>query len=96
MPDWYKWKSIEDFNTWHEYVKKELGIPHPNRSLSTGRVRASSAHWTLEYTEPTIVAEDDIRAIVEEKGLSFPNLGEPCDPPPRPPFEMFMPQQDLK
>lgn len=76
---------MKAFSAWHEGVKKQLGIPHANRSLATGRLRASTAHWTLEYTEPVIVSEDDVRAIVDERGATFTKgLGEPCEPPPRP------------
>lgn len=93
MPDWYRWTSIEAFNAWHEEVKKRLGIPHPNRSLATGRVRSTTAHWTLEYTSPVVLADDDVRAIVEEEGKAFKEgLGEPCDSPPKPSDDIFAQQ----
>lgn len=82
---WFRWDSLDKFSKWHEAVKSALGIPHPNRSLATGRLRASSAHWTLDYTEPVIVSDGDVRAIVDERGVDFKDgIGDPCDPPLRP------------
>jgi len=77
---WYRWKSLEAFNAWHEAAKLHLGIPRPGRGLSTGRERPTRQR-TLVYTEPYVVAEDDIRAVVEADALDVPGLGEPCDSP---------------
>jgi hypothetical protein len=27
MWNWYEWESLEDFNSWHEAIKAELGLP---------------------------------------------------------------------
>lgn len=93
MSHWYKWNSLQSFNVWHNYVKDQLGIPHPNYNLQTGELQVLDAYWTLEYTDPVIVADDDVRAIVEEEGKAFKEgLGEPCDSPPKPSDDIFAQQ----
>lgn len=77
---WYRWKSLEEFNAWHEAAKAHLGIPRPGKGLASGRERPTR-QWTTTYTEPYVVAEDDIRAVVEAGALDVPGLGEPCDSP---------------
>lgn len=64
MSNWYKWDSIESFNTWHEVVKTELGLPQP--SVAADGTEVVGGIITNNYTIPVIVAEDDIRAIVED------------------------------
>lgn len=83
MSNWYRWNSLAEFTKWHEDVKAALGIPRPRRGLSSGRERTAN-QWTLAYTEAYIVAEDDVRAIVEADALHVPGLGEPCDCPVMP------------
>lgn len=83
MSNWYRWPSLAEFKQWHEAAKVALGIPRPGRGLSSGRERTAN-QWTLAYTEAYIVAEDDVRAIVEADALHVPGLGEPCDCPVMP------------
>lgn len=77
---WYRWPSLAEFTKWHEAAKAEFGIPRPGKGLSSGRERTAN-QWTLAYTEAYIVAEDDVRAIVEADALHVAGLGEPCDCP---------------
>lgn len=77
---WYRWPSLAEFTKWHDTAKAELGIPKPGRGLSSGRER-TTAQWTMAYTEAYVVAEDDVRAVVEDDALHVPGLGEPCDCP---------------
>lgn len=79
----YSWTSIELFNIWHGAAKTVLGIPYPGRNAATGEID-ESAQWTTAYTEPAIVAEDDVRAYVEDHvaALIPDGLGVPSEPPP--------------
>lgn len=82
MSKWYKWSSLDAFNSWHSYVKDQLGIPCPNYNLATGEVQAMTAYWTLEYTDPVILSENDVRAVVEDDALGFTEgLGEVSEAP---------------
>jgi hypothetical protein len=84
---WHHWPNLAAFTEWHTAVCQALGIPHPNRNAATGEID-ESAQWTTAYTEPVIVADDDVRAVVEEHVAGLvPGVGEPCDPPPTPEFE---------
>lgn len=80
MSNWYRWKSLAEFQQWHNAAKAALGIPRPGKGLSSNRERTAN-QWTLAYTEAYIVAKDDVRAIVEADALHVPGLGEPCDCP---------------
>ena len=85
---WYLWDSRASFDLWHETAKAFLGIPYPGRNLATGEVD-ENAQWTTAYTEPVVLADDDVRAVVEDHvALAVPDgIGAPCDPPPTPPEE---------
>lgn len=82
---WYSWLSMSLFDVWHDAAKLALGIPHPNRNQATGEID-ENAQWTTAYTEPVIVADDDVRAYVEDKiaELVPDGLGKPSSPPPEP------------
>ena len=83
---WYQWHSISDFKQWHDTICIVLGIPHPNQNAKTGYTD-TSAQWTTSYTEPVIVATDDIRAIVKSDDAELAvGIGQPCEPPPAPDF----------
>jgi len=84
---WYSWYSSYLFNTWHDAVKLALGIPYPGRNAATGEID-EDAQWTTAYTEPIVVAEDDVRAYVEDTVASLVSdgLGVPSEPPPAPPM----------
>ena len=72
---WYTWLSLELFNSWHDALKASLGYPFP----SFDEYGNECPPMTTEYTTPIIVAEDDVRAWVQEEystGLT------PSDPPP--------------
>ena len=64
MANWYKWDSIESFNTWHDTIKAELGLPKP--SFTEDGLEVPNGIITDQYTNAFIVAEDDIRAMVED------------------------------
>lgn len=82
---WYSWNSLASFEEWHQAAKTFLGIPYPGRNSATGQID-ESAQWTTAYTEPTVLAENDVRAFVEDYvSLAIPNeIGVLCDPPPTP------------
>lgn len=78
----YSWSSLNLFNAWHESAKVALGIPYPGRNAATGEID-ENAQWTTAYTEPTVVADDDVRAYVEDTvALLVPDgLGVQSEPP---------------
>lgn len=80
---YYSWPSIETFTAWHTNACTILEIPHPGRNIGTGEIDPD-AQWTTAYTEPVVVADDDVRAIVEDHVATLVphGLGVPCDPPP--------------
>jgi hypothetical protein len=82
---WYTWPTLAAFDAWHADACATLNIPHPGRNTSTGEID-ESAQWTTAYTEPTIVAVDDVRARVQpDVAAAVPDgMGTPCDPPPSP------------
>ena len=61
---WVKWDSIEAFNVWHDAIKAALGLPKPSVD-DAGNV-VDDAIISTDYVLPVIVAEDDIRANVED------------------------------
>ena len=81
----YRWPSVAEFTTWHDAACAALGIPHPNRNAATGEIDPD-AQWTTAYTEPTVVAADDVRAFVDDDvaALVPDGLGAPSAPPPAP------------
>lgn len=85
---WYSWSSLASFESWHETAKAFLGIPYPGRNSATGEID-ENAQWTTAYTEPVVLADNDVRAVVEDHIASaIPDgIGAPCDPPPAPPEE---------
>ena len=85
---WYLWDSSASFDLWHETAKAFLGIPYPGRNSATGEID-ENAQWTTAYTEPLVLADDDVRAFVEDHVASVipDGIGVPCDPPPAPPEE---------
>lgn len=84
----YTWPSLTAFESWHDAAKLALGIPYPGRNAATGEID-ENAQWTTAYTEPTIVADDEVRAYVEDTvALLVPDgLGVPSEPPPSPDLE---------
>jgi hypothetical protein len=80
----YRWTSLTAFTNWHNAICAELGIPHPNHNAATGEID-ENAQWTTAYTEPIIVSDDDVRAVVEDHVAPLvAGLGEPSEPPPTP------------
>jgi hypothetical protein len=79
----YSWPTFDAFNSWHADACTALGIPYPNRNAATGEIDAN-AQWTTAYTQPTVVAEDDVRAYVEDNVAELvpDGLGTPSEPPP--------------
>jgi hypothetical protein len=66
MANWYKFKSQELFDVWHDLVKSHLGIPYANKNLETGEVDAN-AQWTTSFIEPVIVKENDLRIYLTDE-----------------------------
>ena len=81
----YSWLSLDAFNTWHTDAMQALGIPYPGRNAATGEID-EDAQWTTAYTDPIVVAEDDVRAYVEQSVAELvpDGLGSPSEPPPSP------------
>jgi hypothetical protein len=63
MSNWYKWTSLELFNAWHEAIKTELGLPKQSVTIDGSEVIGGVV--TDKYTNAIVVADDDIRAVVE-------------------------------
>jgi hypothetical protein len=66
MANWYKFKSQDLFDVWHEIVKADLGIPYPNKNLETGEID-EDAQWTTSFIEPYIVSETDLRIYLTDE-----------------------------
>jgi hypothetical protein len=83
----YSWLSIVAFNSWHADACVALGIPYPGHNAASGDI-TEQAQWTTAYTEPVVVADDDVRAYVEDTvAILVPDgLGTPSEPPPAPDF----------
>jgi hypothetical protein len=79
---WRSWPDLQAFNAWHDAACALLDIPHPGRNAATGEID-EDAQWTTAYTEPVVVSDDDVRAVVEPDvaALVADGLGVPCDPP---------------
>jgi hypothetical protein len=82
---WHQWSDLEAFTAWHTAACAALNIPHAGRNAATGELD-ETAQWTTAYTNPTVVAADDVRAVAEpDVAAQVPEgLGVPCDPPPAP------------
>ena len=78
---WYQWPSVEAFDAWHAAACVALDIPYPGYNAATGEVEYT-AQWTTAYTALTIVAPDDVRAVVHDDVAALVTPGTPCDPPP--------------
>lgn len=62
---WVKWDSIEDFNTWHDSIKAELGLPKPSVDAEGNVIENSVINQ--DYVLPTIVNENDVRANIGDE-----------------------------
>jgi hypothetical protein len=82
---WHQWPDLTAFTVWHTAACVVLGIPHAGVNAATGELD-TDAQWTTAYTDPTVVAADDVRAVVEPDVATMvpERLGVPCDPPPAP------------
>jgi hypothetical protein len=78
----YRWPSLAAFDAWHDNACAALGIPRPGHNAATGQLD-KAAQWTTAYTDPVVVAVDDVRAVVEADVAELvpDGLGVPCDPP---------------
>jgi hypothetical protein len=82
MTNWYEWESLAFFNTWHEAIIIELGLPIVSVNQATGEP-APDATETVTYTNPFQVEGKTI-ALVEDAqaaGLTPTSL-RPFSPPP--------------
>jgi hypothetical protein len=59
---WVKWNSLEEFNTWHEALKKELGLP--KLSVDAEGNPIDNSLFINDYVLPIVMAENDIRACI--------------------------------
>jgi hypothetical protein len=82
---WYRWTDLTTFDSWHTAACAALDIPHAGSNAATG-VLDTDAQWTTAYTDPVVVAADDVRAVVEPLVAEVvpTGLGEPSDSPPAP------------
>lgn len=80
---WYRWDSSQAFDSWHAAVIASLDLPRPGHNARTGSVN-ERAQWTTAYTFAVVVADDDVRAVVEQHiAAAFPEgLGVSSDSPP--------------
>ena len=62
---WVKWDSIENFNTWHNAIKVELGLP--KLSVDAQGIVIPDSLINENYIVPVIVADNDIRANIDEQ-----------------------------
>lgn len=69
---WIKWNSLEAFNAWHDQIKKELGLPK-NSIDASGQIKPDAVIST-NYVTPIFLAEDDIRALIDDKYIEKSNL----------------------
>jgi len=82
MTNWYEWDSLASFNTWHEAIIVELGLPIISVNQATGKPQPNAVE-TVRYTNPFEV-EDKVIAIVEDAqsaNLTATTL-RPYSPPP--------------
>jgi hypothetical protein len=61
---WVKWDSMQAFDAWHDGIKAELGLPKLSVDAEGNTILNSLINEN--YTNPVIVAENDIRANVDE------------------------------
>lgn len=59
---WYKFESLENFNTWHEGIKLELGYPYPSIDPEGN----SCEPLNTEYTSVEFI-NDEFKAWVDEE-----------------------------
>jgi hypothetical protein len=87
---WRQWSDLASFDAWHDTACAALGIPHAGYNAATGEL-APDAQWTTAYTNPVVVAVDDVRAVVEPDvaALVPTGLGAPSDPPPTPDVDVL-------
>jgi hypothetical protein len=87
---WHQWSDLASFTVWHTAACDALGIPHPGNNAATGELDPD-AQWTTAYTEPVIISDDDVRAVVEPDVAELvpEGLGILCDPPPAPEESLF-------
>jgi len=66
---WYKFNSQEHFNTWHEQIKTQLGIPLPDGI-------------TTSYTNLLVKDNGELYAFVEDKyAQGLEQTDKPLDKP---------------
>lgn len=71
---WVKFQSLDDFNEWHNTIKNVLGLPKISTDIQ-GNLKPEST-ITINYVEPIIVSESDVRALIDEKYNSSLELSE--------------------
>lgn len=65
MSNWYEWEHLEDFEIWHNKIKKEIGLP----KLSVNQFGEKCLPYNENYTE-AINVNGKIIAVVEDKYAS--------------------------
>ena len=71
---WYKWSSLNDFNVWHNEIKKQLNLPKMSVDF-TGQI-VPNAVINSAYTQIHKVAENDYRALVADEYVDGLELSE--------------------
>jgi hypothetical protein len=82
MNKWYEWDSLASFESWHQTIIIELGLPIVSVNQATGEPEPNATE-TVTYTNPFEVEGKTI-ALVEDAqsaGLTETNL-RPFSPPP--------------
>jgi hypothetical protein len=83
--NWYTWPSIESFDAWHDQLCELLDLPWPSRDIDGNVV---GAPYITAYTNPVVVSQNDVRAVVDDR---YASELVPSSPPPPSPQELAAP-----
>ena len=62
LKNWYKWDSLESFDTWHNEIKEQLNLPKMSVDIA-GEI-VPNAIINSAYTQVYHIGENDYRALV--------------------------------
>lgn len=72
---WVQFNSVNDFNTWHDLIKKELGLPKVSVDAEGNEIEGSVI--VTDYTKPIVVSPTDVRALIADELADGLTLSEP-------------------
>lgn len=78
MWNFYEWSTEEEFNIWHDAIRKRLNYPLAGYIQATGELD-ESAPLTTEYTSVKLVQDKYIGQVEESEaeGLALTDLRPP-------------------